>query len=102
MIIDIHIQPVVYHYIHKIGNLEEEAVPITVSVNGMPVTMTGKASYVFVDVFDYIDFDLSKPQGARVVTKRNAAASWEILIGLNVKSLTIILTFRPAPLPFAE
>ena len=53
----------------------EESVPITVSVNGMPVTMTGKASYVFVDVFDYIDFDLSKPQGARVVTKRNGQIS---------------------------
>lgn len=59
----------------KGGKIEEESVPITVSVNGMPVTMTGKASYVFVDVFDYIDFDLSKPQGARVVTKRNGQIS---------------------------
>ena len=59
----------------KGGKIEEESVPITVSVNGMPVTMTGKASYVFVDVFDYIDFDLSKPQGARVVTKRSGQIS---------------------------
>lgn len=41
---------------------------ITVIVNKRPVTMTGKSSYVFVDVFDYIDFDLSTPQG-NIVTK---------------------------------
>lgn len=44
---------------------------ITVLVNGRPVTMEGKASYVFVDVFDYIDFDLSTPKGSCVMTKRN-------------------------------
>ncbi|HBA68724.1 MAG TPA: cell division protein FtsA [Lachnospiraceae bacterium] len=46
---------------------------ITVLVNGRPVTMEGKASYVFVDVFDYIDFDLSTPKGSCVVTKRNGS-----------------------------
>ncbi|HKM04147.1 MAG TPA: cell division FtsA domain-containing protein [Lachnospiraceae bacterium] len=44
---------------------------ITVSVNGNPVTMTGKDSYIFVDVFDYIDFDLSKPQGKGIITNVN-------------------------------
>ena len=30
--------------------------------------MSGKSRYVFVDVFDYIEFDLSKPKGAIVTT----------------------------------
>ena len=33
--------------------------------------MHGKANYVFVDVFDYIDFDLRNPAGRSVVTKVN-------------------------------
>ncbi len=44
---------------------------VTVMVNGAPVTMNGKKSYIYVDVFDYIDFDLSTPHGSCVVTKRN-------------------------------
>lgn len=43
----------------------------TVLVNGKPVLLTGKPEYVYVDVFDRIDFDLSKPQGKGVVTKLN-------------------------------
>ena len=48
---------------------------IHVLVNGSPVSMRGKPSYVFVDVFDYIEFDRSSPQGACVVTKRNGQIS---------------------------
>lgn len=44
---------------------------IVVLVNGSPVRMSGKASYVYVDVFDYIDFDLSKPHGSSVYTGLN-------------------------------
>lgn len=44
---------------------------ITVYVNGRPVALKGKTDYIFVDVFDYIDFDLSKPQGKSVETKIN-------------------------------
>ncbi len=44
---------------------------ITVIVNDQAVTLTGKRSYIFVDVFDHIDFDLSKPHGKMVVTKKN-------------------------------
>ncbi|MDE6421133.1 MAG: cell division FtsA domain-containing protein, partial [Lachnospiraceae bacterium] len=44
---------------------------VTVMVNGDPVVMRGKKNYIFVDVFDYIDFDLSTPHGSSVVTKRN-------------------------------
>lgn len=39
-----------------------------VMVNGRPIAMTGKPSYVFVDVFDYIAFDRTKAQGSIVCT----------------------------------
>jgi len=44
---------------------------LTVFVNDAPVVLSGKPDYVFVDVFDFIDFDLSKPQGKSVVTIHN-------------------------------
>lgn len=55
---------------------EEEKAPavihdITVTVNGNPIVLSGKTEYVFVDVFQFIDFDLSVPQGTSVVTKLN-------------------------------
>ena len=44
---------------------------IGVIVNGRTYILKGKPEYVFVDVFDYIDFDLSKPQGSGIVTTLN-------------------------------
>lgn len=44
---------------------------IHVTVNNAPVQLSGKPQYVFVDVFQYIDFDLSKPQGSGIATKLN-------------------------------
>lgn len=44
---------------------------ISVVVNGRPITMSGKEAYVYVDVFDYIDFDLSKRMGSGIVTTLN-------------------------------
>ena len=44
---------------------------IGVIVNGRTYILKGKPEYVFVDVFDYIDFDLSKPQGCGIVTTLN-------------------------------
>lgn len=52
------------------GNTGENA-RVTVIVNGMPVTLTGKVNYVFVDVFSFIEFDLSKPAGRNIVTRLN-------------------------------
>ena len=49
----------------------EKATSIMVQVNGLPVRLSGKTEYVFVDVFDHIDFDLSKPEGKAVVTRLN-------------------------------
>ncbi len=47
--------------------------PMTIIVNHTHITMQGKASYVFVDVFDYIDFDLgsSASAGRSIVTNIN-------------------------------
>lgn len=54
---------------------EEEDMPevssISVTVNGKTIIMNGKSQYVFVDIFDYIDIDLSKRQGASIVTTIN-------------------------------
>ncbi|MBE5894430.1 MAG: cell division protein FtsA [Lachnospiraceae bacterium] len=43
-------------------------IAIGIIVNSKPVTLTGKPSYIFVDVFDFIDFDLKNVQGKSVVT----------------------------------
>jgi cell division protein FtsA len=40
------------------------SIPMQVMVNGEPVRIEdNKKSYIFVDIFNYIDFDLSKPKG---------------------------------------
>ena len=44
---------------------------LQVVVNDNPVKLFGKPEYVFVDAFEFIDFDLTKPQGTSVVTKIN-------------------------------
>lgn len=55
----------------EIREPEEAKSRITVVVNQAPVTLEGKHSYVFVDVFEAIDFDLTRPQGKNIVTKLN-------------------------------
>lgn len=44
---------------------------ITVIVNKAPVTLSTKLSYVFVDVFDAINFNLSDSKGRAIVTRLN-------------------------------
>ncbi len=51
--------------------MEPGLTSIMVTVNDNSVILTGKKSYIFVDVFEFYDFDLSKPQGRAVVTKLN-------------------------------
>ncbi|MCR5210878.1 MAG: rod shape-determining protein [Lachnospiraceae bacterium] len=46
---------------------------ITVEVNGKSITLSGKSGYVFVDVFDYIDFDLKKVGGDKLITNLNGS-----------------------------
>ncbi len=51
---------------------ESENIRMMVMVNHKPVVLHGKPKYIFVDIFEYIDFDLSKPQGA-IVTNLNGS-----------------------------
>lgn len=58
------------------AELEENPAPqikeIFVSVNGSAIKLDKKSSYVYVDIFDKIDFDLKNPQG-NIVTKLNGS-----------------------------
>lgn len=49
----------------------KEPVILNVLVNDKVVTLKGKPSYVFVDIFDWIDFDLSNAAGKSIVTTVN-------------------------------
>ena len=42
-----------------------------VIVNKEPVILTGKATYIFVDIFNFIDFDLHDVKGQSIVTNIN-------------------------------
>lgn len=48
-----------------------EKTEVVVQINGQPVRLTGKSSYVFVDIFDFYEFDLKASAGRAVVTKLN-------------------------------
>ena len=50
---------------------EEETVSISVIVNNQLVVLEGKSEYVYVDVFEKIDFDRSRPKGMGIVTTLN-------------------------------
>jgi cell division protein FtsA len=59
-----------------------------VTVNGKPVVLSGdKAQYIFVDIFNYIQFDLSRPQGTIVLrlNGKQAAFADEIKSGDNIE-----------------
>ena len=52
--------------------MEEPAEPsCEVIVNGETITMKQKKEYIFVDIFDYILFDLSQSRGRMLVTQVN-------------------------------
>lgn len=44
---------------------------IVVYINEHPVHLAGKPSYIFVDIFDYYDFDLTVSHGRAIVTNLN-------------------------------
>lgn len=50
---------------------EPSAHSVEVIINGTPVTLTGKVSYTFVDIFDFYEFDLSASAGRGIITKLN-------------------------------
>ncbi len=65
-------------------NIERDAEDIEVTVNGRKVYLKKrKTQYIFVDIFNYVDFDLTKPKG-NIMLKlngRNASFTDEIVSG---------------------
>lgn len=53
------------------GEEEQEEITVQVTVNKEPITMSGKKEYIYVDVFDYIEFDLNDSRGRSIVTHLN-------------------------------
>lgn len=49
---------------------------LPVMVNGEPILLLGKPSYIFVDIFDYIEFDRSQVKGKLVVKKNGETANY--------------------------
>lgn len=56
-------------------SIVEDVTRVPVYVNRQPVILHGKDSYMFVDIFDFIDFDLSKANGRTIVTKVNGSVA---------------------------
>ena len=50
---------------------EERAAYMEDIINGTPVTLTGRESYMFVDLFEFYEFDLSASAGRAIITKLN-------------------------------
>lgn len=50
---------------------EQKQISLDVTVNNKLITLKGKSKYVFVDVFDWIDFDLRGSRGREIVTLLN-------------------------------
>lgn len=48
---------------NEISIAKEEFNSITVNINGQNITLKGKVQYIIVDIFEYIDFDLTVSKG---------------------------------------
>ena len=57
--------------VKEVNEDKDQEKEIIVIVNGSSVHMTGKSHYIFVDVFDFIEFDLSASAGRAIVTNLN-------------------------------
>lgn len=51
--------------------IADETDGITIYINSQPVRLTGKPHYIFVDLFDFYEFDLSAAAGRSIVTNIN-------------------------------
>lgn len=49
---------------------------ISVIVNNSPVQLTGKKEYIFIDIFDFINFDRSNPKGILILKHNGNSASY--------------------------
>ena len=48
---------------------------IFVYINGQPVRLTGKKRYVFVDIFNFYDFDLKESRGRNIIINLNGQSA---------------------------
>lgn len=51
--------------------VDAENTSIQIIVNQRPITLSGKSAYVYVDIFEVIDFDLSRTRGKGIVATLN-------------------------------
>lgn len=63
------------HEENAVSAEKKETKQISVSVNGVPVTLKGKLSYIFVDVLDFYPFDTKVAGGTNLVKKINGEKS---------------------------
>lgn len=49
----------------------EDTIAMTVTVNGNKIVLTGRKDYMFVDIFEHIDFDIKQAHGRSVETLVN-------------------------------
>lgn len=62
--------------IAKSGKLKktQENVDLVVIINKQPVKLNGKSEYILVDIFDFYQFDLTKPKGKSIVLNLNGSS----------------------------
>lgn len=70
---DTESMPAAENTVHIETDREEKAAGTTllVYINGQPVELTGRDQYIFVDIFDFYEFDLGKSAGRAIITKLN-------------------------------
>ena len=62
---------------------------IQVIVNNEPVTLTGRKEYIFVDIFDYYEFDLKAGNGRSVITQLNGEDAAYVAVLKNGDRITL-------------
>ena len=62
-------------------NLQPQKTGVKVTVNGQAIILKdNRSQYIFVDIFNYIDFDLTKPQGSIVLKLNGQQAAFTDVI----------------------
>ena len=51
--------------------MKDELLDMPVTINGKKVTLKGKTEYIFVDIYNVIDFDPSESNGRSLITMIN-------------------------------
>ena len=61
----------------NVKKIEKTTNNLTVIVNNKEITLKNKLQYIFVDIFDYINFDLKKPKGSLITLLNGRSASFQ-------------------------